>query len=61
VVREVLGARYLTRRRRMVASVCRNIARECKVRGLRVPSQGTVPRRVAGLDPVKAVSVRERR
>jgi putative transposase len=61
VVREVLRARYLTRQRRQVASVCRDIARECKVRGLRVPSRGTVLRCVAGLDPVKAVSARERR
>jgi putative transposase len=44
-----------------VASVCRDIAREYKVRGLRVPSRGTVLRCVAGLDPVKAVSARERR
>jgi putative transposase len=61
VVRAVLRARYLTRQRRTVASVCRDIARECKVRGLRVPSRGTVLRCVAGLDPVKAVSARERR
>ena len=61
VVREVLRARYLTRQRRTVASACRDIARQCKVRGLRVPSRGTVLRCVAGLDPVKAVSARERR
>jgi putative transposase len=61
VVREVLRTRYLTRQRRTVASVCRDIARQCKVRGLRVPSRGTVLRYVAGLDPVKAVSARERR
>ena len=40
VLREVLRARYLTRQRRTVASVCREITRECKVRGLRVPSRG---------------------
>jgi putative transposase len=61
VVREVLRARYLTRQRRTVASVCRDIAGECTVRGLRVPSRGTVLRCVAGLDPVKAVSAGERR
>ena len=61
VVREVLRARYLTRQRRTVASACRDIARECEVRGLRVPSRGTVLRCVAGPDPVKAVSGRERR
>jgi putative transposase len=61
VVREVLRARYLTRQRRTAASACRDIARQCKVRGLRVPPRGTVLRCVAGLDPVKAVSARERR
>lgn len=61
VVREVLRARYLTRQRRTAPSVCQDIARQCKVRGLRVPSRGTVLRCVAGLDPVKAVSARERR
>ena len=40
VLREVLRTRYLTRQRRTVASVCREITRECKVRGLRVPSRG---------------------
>jgi putative transposase len=59
VVRDVLRTRYLTRQRRPVASVCREIARECKVRGLRVPSRGTVLRRIARLDPVKATSARE--
>ena len=59
VVREVLRARYLTRQRRTAASVCREIARECKARGLRVPSRGTVLRRIAMLDPVRATSARE--
>ena len=35
--------------------------RECRVRGLRVPSRGTVLRRIAGLDPVETVSAREGR
>ena len=55
VVREVLRTRYLTRQRRTVASVYREITRECRVRGLRVPSRGTVLRRIAMLDPVKTV------
>ena len=61
MVREVLRARYLTRQRRTVASVCREITRECKIRGLRVPSRGTVLRRIARLDPVKTVTAREGR
>jgi len=50
-VREVLRSRYLTRQRRSVAAVCREIARQCRVRGLRTPSRGTVFRRIAQLDP----------
>ena len=61
MVREVLRARYLTRQRRTVAPACRDIARQCKVRGLRVPSRGTVLRRIAMLDPVKTVTTREGR
>ncbi len=61
VVRDVLRTRYLTRQRRPVASVCREIARECKVRGLRVQSRGTVLRRIARLDPVRTTSAREGR
>ena len=59
VVGQVLRTRYLTRQRRTVASVCREITRECKARGLRAPSRGTVLRRIARLDPVTAVSARE--
>ena len=59
VIREVLRARYLTRQRRTVASVSREITRECTVRGLRVPSRGTLLRRIAMLDPVKTVAARE--
>ena len=61
VVREVLRTRYLTRQRRTVASVYREITRECRTRGLRVPSRGTVLRRIARLDPVKTVTAREGR
>jgi putative transposase len=61
VVGEVLRAWYLTRQRRTVAAVCREIARQCRIRGLRVPSRGTVLRRIAQLDPVKSVAAREGR
>lgn len=59
IVREVLRSRYLTRQRRSVAAVCREIARQCRTRGLRAPSRGTVLRRIEQLDPVKSVSTRE--
>ena len=61
VVREVLRTRYLTRQRRTVTLVYREVARECRTRGLRVPSRGTVLRRIARLDPVKTVTAREGR
>jgi putative transposase len=59
IVREVLRSRYLTRQRRTVAAVHREITRQCRVRGLPVPSRGTVLRRIAQLDPVRAVTARE--
>ena len=59
IVREVLRSRYLTRQRRSVAAVYREIARQCRFCGLRVPSRGTVLRRIAQLDPVKSTSARE--
>jgi putative transposase len=59
IVREVLASRYLTRQRRSVAAVCREIARQCRARSLPVPSRGTVLRRIAQLDPVKTTSARE--
>jgi len=59
IVREVLRSRYLTRQRRSVAAVCREIARQCRMRALRAPSQGTVSRRIEMLDPVKSTSARE--
>jgi putative transposase len=61
IVRQVLQARYLTRQRRSVAAVCREISRLCRVAGLEVPSRGTVLRRVAQLDPLKATQGRQGR
>lgn len=61
IVRQVLQARYLTRQRRSVAAPCREITRLCRLRGLQVPSRGTVLRRVAQLDPLKTTQMREGR
>jgi len=58
IVRQVLQARYLTRQRRSMAAVCREITRLCRVRGLKGPSRGTVLRRIAQLDPLKAALAR---
>jgi putative transposase len=59
VIRELLRTRYLTRQKRSVAAVHRELARVCRRRGLPVPSRGTIERRIAKLDPVKGMSARE--
>nr|WP_322768357.1 DNA-binding domain-containing protein [Frankia sp. Cr1] len=59
VIREVLRTRYLTRQRRSMAAVHREIARTCLSRGLPVPSRGAVVRRAAKLDPVAVVAARQ--
>jgi len=59
VIGELLRTRYLTRQKRSVAAVHRELARICRRRGLPVPSRGTLQRRIAKLDPVKAASARE--
>ncbi|MGH3715435.1 MAG: Mu transposase C-terminal domain-containing protein [Micromonosporaceae bacterium] len=59
VMREVVRARYLTKQRRSVAAVYREVRRVCLRQGLRVPSRGTLQRRIAKLDPVAVVSSRQ--
>ncbi len=59
LIREELRTRYLTRQRRTVAVVHREIARCCRAQGLPVPSRGSVARRIARLEPVSALTARE--
>ena len=59
VIREVLRREYLTRQRKTVAAVHREIVRQCRTRGLRPPSRGSVVRRIAKLEPVIATRLRE--
>ena len=59
VVREGLRREYLTRQRKPVAAVHREIVRQCRTRGLRPPSRGSVVRRIAKLDPAQATRRRE--
>ncbi|MFD7019181.1 DNA-binding domain-containing protein [Streptomyces sp. NPDC059928] len=59
IVQEVLRRRYLTRQRRSVAAGHREIARQCRTRGLRVPSRGAVVRRIVRLEPVSPTAARE--
>ena len=60
-IREVLRAQYLTRQKKTTAAVHRELARVCRTQGLVVPSRGTLTRRIARLDPVKARTTREGR
>lgn len=58
VIREALRAQFLGRQRRSLASVYRDVARTCRLRGLPVPSRGAVERRAADLDPVRVTTSR---
>lgn len=51
VVGEVIRKHYLTRQRKTIAAVYREIVRMCRLRGLPVPSRNAVRRRIAALDP----------
>lgn len=59
VIREVLRTRYLSRQRRSMAAVHREVARVCLSRGLPVPSKGALVRRAAKLDPQAAAAARQ--
>lgn len=59
VIREVLRREYLTRQRKTVAAVHREIVRVCRTRGLQAPSRGSVVRRIGRLDPVERTRRRE--
>jgi putative transposase len=59
VIRDVLRTQYLTRQKKTIASAHREIARVCRIRGLPVPSRGTITRRIAKVDPLKATTARE--
>src|SRR5262249_42999010 len=59
LVREVIQQRYLSRQRRSVAAVYRELVRQCRLRGLPVPSRGALERRIALVDPVRKTTARE--
>ncbi|MGW9213303.1 hypothetical protein ACWGR4_40925 [Embleya sp. NPDC055664] len=42
-----------------MATVCREVERRCRIRGLPVPSRGAAARRIIGLDPVAVTTARE--
>ncbi|MEU7835695.1 Mu transposase C-terminal domain-containing protein [Nonomuraea sp. NPDC049129] len=59
VMTEVICSRYLTRQRRSVAAVYREVVRRCRAAGLPVPVRNTLAQRIAALDPAAAAAARE--
>jgi hypothetical protein len=59
LIRDVLRRQYLTRQKKTVAAVHREIVRVARTRGLQAPSRGTVERRIAMVDPVEEARRRE--
>ena len=59
LLREVVRSRYLSRQRRSVSAVYREVAQLCRVRGLPVPARNTLVRRIEMLDPLAVASARQ--
>lgn len=59
LIREQVRKRFLTRQKRSLAALYRDIARACKTQGLPVPARNTIERRVARLDPRELARKRE--
>lgn len=59
VIREAIRTHYLSRQRRSVAAVYREVARLCRLQGLPLPSRGSLVRRIGQIDAVKQVGRRE--
>lgn len=53
LVRELVRKQFLTRQKRTLAAVYRDISAACRARGLPVPARNTVERRIRALDPVE--------
>lgn len=59
IIRALLQKRYLTKQKRSLAALYREIERACKAKNLPVPARNTVALRIASLDPVKISRSRE--
>jgi len=53
LVREVIRKQFLTRQKRTMAAVYRDIVAACRARGLPVPARNTVEGRIRALNPVE--------
>ena len=59
IIRELLQKRFLTKQKRSLAALYREVVRACKAHKLRVPARNTVALRIAGLDPLQTTRRRE--
>ena len=59
IIRELLQKRFLTKQKRTLAALYREVVRACKAQKLRVPARNTVALRIAGLDPLQTIRRRE--
>lgn len=59
LIADVIKEQYLTRQRRSVAVIVREIRMRCKESGYKIPSDNTVRARIRSLDPLKVVNKRE--
>lgn len=59
IIRELLKKRFLTKQKRSLAALHREVARACKLQKLRVPARNTVALRIASLAPLKTTRLRE--
>ena len=59
IIRELLQKRFLTKQKRTLTALHREVAQACKAQKLRVPARNTVALRIANLDPLKITRRRE--
>jgi len=59
IIAEVVEKQYLTRQRRSVAVIVRDIRMHCKESGYKIPAENTVRARIRALDPLKVIKKRE--
>lgn len=58
IIRDLLQKRFLTRQKRSLAALYREVAQACKARKLPVPARNTVALRIVSLDPRKVARCR---
>lgn len=59
IIRDLLQKRFLTKQKRTLTALHREVAQACKAQKLRVPARNTVALRIANLDPLKTACRRE--